>query len=46
MALKNPKAKQAKREDFFDNSLVQEMVNERFMRRPFDASEIVSSFSD
>lgn len=29
-ALKNPKAKQAKPEDFFDNSLVQELVNEGF----------------
>ena len=29
-ALKNPKAKQAKAEDFFDNSLVQELVNEKF----------------
>jgi hypothetical protein len=30
IALKNPKAKQAKPEDFFDNSLVQELVNEGF----------------
>jgi ABC-type nitrate/sulfonate/bicarbonate transport system substrate-binding protein len=30
IALKNPKAKQAKPEDFFDNTLVQELVNERF----------------
>lgn len=30
IALKNPKAKQAKPEDFFDNSLVQELINERF----------------
>lgn len=30
IALKNPKAKQAKAEDFFDNSLVQELVNEGF----------------
>jgi NitT/TauT family transport system substrate-binding protein len=29
-ALKNPKAKQAKPEDFFDNSLVQELINEGF----------------
>jgi ABC-type nitrate/sulfonate/bicarbonate transport system substrate-binding protein len=29
-ALKNPKAKQAKLEDFFDNSIVQELVNEGF----------------
>jgi hypothetical protein len=27
---KNPKAKQAKPEQFFDNSLVQELVNEKF----------------
>jgi ABC-type nitrate/sulfonate/bicarbonate transport system substrate-binding protein len=30
IALKNPKAKQAKPEDFFDNSLVQELVKEGF----------------
>jgi len=30
IALKNPKGKQAKPEDFFDNSLVQELVNEGF----------------
>jgi ABC-type nitrate/sulfonate/bicarbonate transport system substrate-binding protein len=30
IALKNPKAKQAKPEDFFDNSLVQELINEGF----------------
>ena len=30
IALKNPKAKQAKAEDFFDNSLVQELANEGF----------------
>jgi ABC-type nitrate/sulfonate/bicarbonate transport system substrate-binding protein len=30
IALKNPKAKQAKPEDFYDNSLVQELVNEGF----------------
>jgi ABC-type nitrate/sulfonate/bicarbonate transport system substrate-binding protein len=30
IALKNPKAKQARPEDFFDNSLVQELVNEGF----------------
>jgi len=30
IALKNPKAKQAKPENFFDNSLVQELVNEGF----------------
>jgi NitT/TauT family transport system substrate-binding protein len=30
IALKNPKAKQAKAEDFFDNTLVQELVNEGF----------------
>jgi len=30
VAVKNPKAKQAKPEDFFDNSLVQELVNEGF----------------
>jgi ABC-type nitrate/sulfonate/bicarbonate transport system substrate-binding protein len=30
IALKNPKAKQAKPEDFFDNSIVQELVNEGF----------------
>jgi ABC-type nitrate/sulfonate/bicarbonate transport system substrate-binding protein len=29
-ALKNPRAKQAKPEDFFDNSIVQELVNEGF----------------
>jgi ABC-type nitrate/sulfonate/bicarbonate transport system substrate-binding protein len=30
IALKNPKAKQAKPEDFYDNSLVQELVHEGF----------------
>lgn len=30
IALKNPKAKQAKPEDFYDNSLVQELINEGF----------------
>jgi ABC-type nitrate/sulfonate/bicarbonate transport system substrate-binding protein len=30
IALKNPKAKQAKPEDFFDNGLVQELLNEGF----------------
>ncbi len=30
IALKNPKAKQAKPEDFFDNSLVRELINEGF----------------
>jgi ABC-type nitrate/sulfonate/bicarbonate transport system substrate-binding protein len=30
IALENPKAKQAKPENFFDNSLVQELVNEGF----------------
>jgi NitT/TauT family transport system substrate-binding protein len=30
IAVKNPKAKQAKAEDFFDNSLVQELINEGF----------------
>jgi ABC-type nitrate/sulfonate/bicarbonate transport system substrate-binding protein len=30
IAQKNPKAKQAKPEQFFDNSLVQELINEKF----------------
>jgi hypothetical protein len=30
IAQKNPKAKSAKPEQFFDNSLVQELINEKF----------------
>jgi len=30
IAQKNPKAKQAKPEQFFDNGLVQELINEKF----------------
>jgi hypothetical protein len=30
IAKKNPKAKQAKAEQFYDNSLVQELINEGF----------------
>jgi hypothetical protein len=30
---KNPKAKQAQAEQFYDNSLVQELINEGFFKR-------------